>query len=183
PYNGEVALHFAVIQRDLAMVQLLVSNGASVHKHASGEFLYSHKGLYFGGTIIGFAACMGDVSIIEYLVRHGADVNARDQGPLLGEKSKNLAEGVRNNSVLHCCVLHNRDEMYRYLINNLNANPWAINDDYNTPLLLAASRKSVKMVRVAMDGMKQTLWTFGPVRRCVDNMLPAADMFTPFCPF
>jgi len=163
PYNGEVALHFAVIQQDLDMVRLLVSNGANVNKHASGEFLYSHPALYFGGTVIGFAACLGNLSIVEYLVQHNADVNARDAGPALGERSKNLAGGVRNNSLLHCCVLHSKEEMYRYLTTVLKANPWAINDDFDTPLLLAASRRSLQMVRVAMDGMKQTLWTFGPV--------------------
>eukprot|EP00966_Prymnesium_polylepis_P001799 41197-Prymnesium_polylepis.1 len=44
------------------------------------------------------------------------------------------------------------------------ANPWAVNDAYDTPLLLAAACRSLKMVRVAMNVTKQTLWTFGPVR-------------------
>ena len=45
PYNGEVALHFAVVQQDLELVKLLVEHGASVHPHASGDFLYSNVNL------------------------------------------------------------------------------------------------------------------------------------------
>lgn len=160
-----MALHFAVIQQDLEMVRLLVSHGASVNKHANGEFLYSHPELYFGGTVIGFATCMGNIPIVDYLIQKGADVNARDEGPLLGERSKNLARGVRNNALLHCLVLHEKEEMYRYLTTQHMANPWATNDNGDTPLLLAADKRSLKMVRVALDGMKQTLWTFGPVGR------------------
>ena len=52
PYNGEVALHFAVIAQDTELVKLLVESGASVHAHASGDFLYSNPKLYFGGTIV-----------------------------------------------------------------------------------------------------------------------------------
>ena len=141
---------------------VLVSNGASVNKHASGEFLYSHKDLYFGGTVIGFAACLGNRQIVDYLARHGADVNARDRGPALGALT-NAKCGVRNNALLHCCVLHEQEEMYRHLAFALHANPWAINDEHDTPLLLAAASRSLRMVRVAMDGSKQTLWTFGPV--------------------
>lgn len=48
PYNGEVALHFAVIAQNLELVRLLVEHGASVHAHASGDFLYSDSKLYFG---------------------------------------------------------------------------------------------------------------------------------------
>lgn len=43
PYNGEVALHFAVIHQNLPLCQLLVEHGATVvNKHASGDFLYSN---------------------------------------------------------------------------------------------------------------------------------------------
>ena len=47
------------------MVRLLVSNGADVNKHASDEFLYSNKDLYFGGTVVGFAACLGNMAIVD----------------------------------------------------------------------------------------------------------------------
>ena len=82
PYNGEVALHFAVIQQDLEMVKLLVENGATTKHlkgdrqgqniHANGSFAYSNTDLYFGGTILGFAACLGNVDIVDYLVRLSA---------------------------------------------------------------------------------------------------------------
>ena len=51
-------MHFAVINQNVPLCRLLVDNGASVHAHASGDFLYSNIHLYFGGSPLGFAACV-----------------------------------------------------------------------------------------------------------------------------
>ncbi|KAL1525758.1 hypothetical protein AB1Y20_020601 [Prymnesium parvum] len=163
PYAGEVALHFAVIQRNFELVQLLVSHGASVAPHASGNFLYSNINLYFGGTILGFAACLGEKEIVDYLIEHRADVNARDLGPCSTDLKLTETGMCRFNSVLHCCVLHQQEEMYRHLIWEHGANPWTVNELHDTPLLLAARISSTVMVKSAIDGTKQVLWVFGPV--------------------
>eukprot|EP00326_Haptolina_ericina_P008952 CAMPEP_0181210514 /NCGR_PEP_ID=MMETSP1096-20121128/23269_1 /TAXON_ID=156174 ORGANISM="Chrysochromulina ericina, Strain CCMP281" /NCGR_SAMPLE_ID=MMETSP1096 /ASSEMBLY_ACC=CAM_ASM_000453 /LENGTH=1040 /DNA_ID=CAMNT_0023301805 /DNA_START=196 /DNA_END=3317 /DNA_ORIENTATION=+ len=171
PYNGEVALHFAVIQQDLEMVKLLVENGASTKHlkgdrqgqniHANGSFAYSNTDLYFGGTILGFAACLGNVDIVDYLMAQDTDVNARDQGPMCGKPK--FPRMVMNNTVLHCCVLHSQAAMYHHLTEKYGANPWVMNDVGDTPLLLATACRSRRMVQVCMDGQKETLWKFGPV--------------------
>ncbi|KAL1503613.1 hypothetical protein AB1Y20_012090 [Prymnesium parvum] len=162
PYNGEVALHFAVIAQNFDLVKLLVEHGASINAHASGDFLYSDPKLYFGGTILGFAACLGNIPIVEYLIENGADVDAQDQGNASGRRLHHIAM-AKGNSVLHCCVLHQQAKMYWYLATKHNATPWVTNVNGDSPLLLAAKMRSTKMAREAMECMKQTLWVFGPV--------------------
>ena len=165
PYNGEVALHFAVVQQDLKLVKLLVEHGASVHPHASGDFLYSNVNLYFGGTILGFAACLNNQAIVDYLIEAGADPNAVDKGPASSNRVQSKVHKgiVTGNSVLHCCVLHERNAMYRHLTTQHHAAVWTTNKRGDTPLLLATKVRSVKMAQAAMDAQRHTIWTFGPV--------------------
>ena len=64
-----MCLHFAIVHNDLALVKLLVENGANCcAPHASGDFFYEHRALYFGGSCLGFAACMGLKDIVAYLL-------------------------------------------------------------------------------------------------------------------
>jgi hypothetical protein len=98
------------------------------------------------------------------LVSQGANPNARDAGPASALKLSGFM--VKDNSILHCCVLHGREAMFRHLTGSHQANPWVVNDRGDTALLLAAACRSRKMAQVAIDGTKQVLWTFGPVR-CV----------------
>lgn len=131
-HRGEVALHLAVSHQDLELVQLLVEHGASLQPHASGDFLYSSSKLYFGGTILGFAACLDDKAIVDFLLQAKADVNATDAG-CASSASKVLSKGmVRGNSVLHCCVLHGRADMYSHLALTHKANKWAANAQDDT---------------------------------------------------
>ena len=57
------------MHNDLALVKLLVESGADCRTpHASGDFFYEHRALYFGGSCLGFAACMGLKDIVAYLL-------------------------------------------------------------------------------------------------------------------
>ena len=176
PYYGEVAMHFAIVHHDLEMVELLVKNGAHVNARACGDFFYSNRKLYFGGTLLGFAACLDNKPIVEYLLTNQdcrANPNGRDHGPQskLGVKDwerqrPKMQEYMhRGNSVLHCLVLHEKAEMYRYLC-QMGANSFCVNFQNQTPLLLAAQSGSKKMVEAAMESTHQMLWSFGPVK-CV----------------
>lgn len=60
-------LHEAILRKNLPMVRLLISHGASVHCRNS-----------LGETPLHKAAWSGRVDIIHELLRHGAKVNARD---------------------------------------------------------------------------------------------------------
>ena len=126
-------MHFAVINQDLSLCKLLIENGATVQgKYAVGDFLYSNIGLYFGGSVLGFAACLNNTDIVEYLMDHGAHVNVRDVGPSSG-KPLTVTGMKRGNTVLHCCVLHERADMFRHLQAKYSANPFVQNDGGDTP--------------------------------------------------
>lgn len=176
PYYGEVAMHFAIVHHDLEMVELLIKNGAAVNARACGDFFYSNRKLYFGGTLLGFAACLDNKPIVEYLLTNPhcrANANGRDHGPRSKhgvkdwerQKPKMQEFMHRGNSVLHCLVLHERAEMYRYLV-EMGANSYCVNCLNQTPLLLAAQSGSKKMVEAAMESTYQMMWSFGPVK-CV----------------
>ena len=67
------------------------------------------------------------------------------------------------NTVLHASVIHGHAEMYAHLITTYQPTPWARNAAGQTPLLLAMWCGSASVVDAVLDGIKQTLWAFGPV--------------------
>jgi len=164
PYHGEVCLHFAIVHNDLEMVKVLIENGADCRSpHASGDFFYEHRALYFGGSCLGFAACMDQKETVKYLLNNPcckADVNQRDLGAL---SSKTFhASMALDNTVLHCLVLHDKKSMYEYLVSEHEANAWATNVNGDTPLLLAC-RRSLDMAEVALDSSRQLVWSYASV--------------------
>ena len=80
---------------------------------------------------------------IEWSNRHP---NQLDLGPHNANRAfpRSMA---RENTVLHCLVLHDQKEMYRTLVDEYGANPWAPNIHGDTPLLLAC-RRSLEMAQV-----------------------------------
>ena len=178
PYFGEVAAHFAIVHEDLPMLKLLVSHGASLTPRACGDFFYSNPLLYFGGTLLGFAACLDNKPMAEYLLTNEftlANPNGRDQGPeseRTQRKGATKAPGAlqahmhRDNTILHCLVLHERAHMYRYLV-ELGANTYSPNSVNQTPMLLAVAKGSKRMVSTALEATQILRWTFGPVK-CVE---------------
>ena len=146
------------------MVKVLVDNGADCRSpHASGDFFYEHRALYFGGSCLGFAACMDQKETVKYLLSNPncqADVNQRDLGSL---SSKTFHTSMAlDNTVLHCLVLHDRKSMYEYLVSEHEANAWATNANGDTPLLLAC-RRSLDMAEVALDSSRQLVWSYASV--------------------
>ena len=164
PYHGEVCLHFAIVHNDLEMVKVLIENGADCRSpHASGDFFYEHRALYFGGSCLGFAACLDQKETVKYLLDNPyckADVNQRDLGAL---SSKTFHPSMAlDNTVLHCLVLHDKKSMYEYLVSEHEANAWATNANGDTPLLLAC-RRSLDMAEVALDSSRQLVWSYASV--------------------
>ncbi len=174
PYFGEVAAHFAIVHEDLPMLKLLISHGASLTPRACGDFFYSNPLLYFGGTLLGFAACLDNKPMVEYLLTNEftlANPNGRDQGPESERAQRTGATKLqaymhRDNTILHCLVLHERAHMYRYLV-ELGANPYSFNSVNQTPMLLAVAKGSKRMVSTAIEATQILRWTFGPVK-CVE---------------
>ncbi len=153
------------MHNDLALVKLLIESGADCcAPHASGDFFYDHRALYFGGSCLGFAACMGRKDIVAYLLTNShcqANPNQLDLGPHCANRTFNRSM-ARENTVLHCLVLHDQQEMYRTLVDEYGANPWAPNIHGDTPLLLAC-RRSLNMAQVAMIASRQMVWSYASV--------------------
>ena len=182
PYFGEVAAHFAIVHEDLPMLKLLVAHGASLAARANGDFFYSSPLVYFGGTLLGFAACLDNKPIVEYLLTNEC-IRANPNGRDLGAESKRGKRGRvrddtavprnglqthmhRDNTILHCLVLHERAHMFRYLV-SYGANPYSFNCMNQTPMLLAVAMGSRKMVSTVMEATQVVAWTFGPMQ-CVE---------------
>ena len=153
------------MHNDLALVKLLIESGADCcAPHASGDFFYDHRALYFGGSCLGFAACMGRKDIVAYLLTNShcqANPNQLDLGPHCANRTFHRSM-ARENTVLHCLVLHDQQEMYRTLVDEYGANPWAPNIHGDTPLLLAC-RRSLNMAQVAMIASRQMVWSYASV--------------------
>uniref|UniRef100_A0A8I3P1M8 Transient receptor potential cation channel subfamily V member 1 n=2 Tax=Canis lupus familiaris TaxID=9615 RepID=A0A8I3P1M8_CANLF len=83
-YKGQTALHIAIERRNMALVTLLVENGADVQAAANGDFFKKTKGrpgFYFGELPLSLAACTNQLGIVKFLLQNSwqpADISARD---------------------------------------------------------------------------------------------------------
>ncbi|GIL76046.1 hypothetical protein Vretimale_5686 [Volvox reticuliferus] len=148
-YEGETALHIAIVNHDFDMVKFLVQNGADVRARAYGSFFQPGSAVYYGEYPLSFAACTGQKDIVSYLKRHGARVNHdRDQW---------------GNTALHMCVYHDQPDMYDHLVEYCGASEHVQNNRSQTPLLLAASLGKVEMLQHIYNKRRRVAWAYGPV--------------------
>ncbi|KXZ41393.1 hypothetical protein GPECTOR_497g455 [Gonium pectorale] len=148
-YEGETALHIAIVNHDFDMVKFLVQNGADVRARAYGSFFQPGSAVYYGEYPLSFAACTGQKDIVSYLKRHGARVNHdRDQW---------------GNTALHMCVYHDQPDMYDHLVEYCGASEHVQNNRSQTPLLLAASLGKVDMLQHIYNKRRRVAWAYGPV--------------------
>ncbi|KAI8467690.1 MAG: hypothetical protein J3K34DRAFT_429869, partial [Monoraphidium minutum] len=74
-YEGQTALHIAVVNRDQDMVKFLVAAGADIRARAWGGFFGPGGPMHYGEYPLSFAACTGQKEVVAHLKRHGAAVN------------------------------------------------------------------------------------------------------------
>ena len=74
-YEGQTALHIAIVNRDADMAKFLVASGADIRARAWGTAFAPGGGLHYGEYPLSFAACTGQKEVVAHLKRHGADVN------------------------------------------------------------------------------------------------------------
>ncbi|MEW5311092.1 MAG: hypothetical protein WDW38_002835 [Sanguina aurantia] len=149
PYEGETAIHIAVVNHDFDMVKFLIQNGADTRARAYGSFFQPGSPVYFGEYPMSFAACTGQKDIVSYLKRHGALVN-EDQD-------------ARGNTALHMCVHHDQIQMYDHLVEFCGADEHIRNNRSQTPLLLAAYLGKMAMFQHIYNKRRQVAWRYGPV--------------------
>ncbi|XP_006145141.1 transient receptor potential cation channel subfamily V member 6 [Tupaia chinensis] len=159
-YEGQTALHIAVVNQNVNLVRALLAHGASVSARATGTAFHRspHNLIYFGEHPLSFAACVGSEEIVRLLIEHGADIRAQDS---LG------------NTVLHILVLQPNKtfacQMYNLLLSydghgdHLQPLDLVPNHQGLTPFKLAGVEGNTVMFQHLMQKRKHIQWTYGPL--------------------
>ncbi|CAF4142511.1 unnamed protein product [Rotaria sp. Silwood2] len=185
-YYGENILHIAIVKRETAMVEWLLSNDylepyreQLLTATATGDFFEIGKPSYYGETPLGFACCTNQWDIVEILLKYGADMNLTDSN---------------DNTILHMLVICNLPEIYakfktrwieQQTINEdkktndsestKHTKLWnRLNKDGLTPLTLAADLGQAKMLSWLLYERKKIQWSYGNVS-CLLHPLDQLD--------
>eukprot|EP00049_Salpingoeca_infusionum_P000582 m.41016 g.41016 ORF g.41016 m.41016 type:complete len:1176 (+) comp10500_c0_seq3:86-3613(+) len=108
-YEGETALHLAVVKGNLKLVKLLVQHEAAIDPIAKGTFFKqplrrrpAPDTMYLGSTPLHFGVSTNQMEVVQYLLNHGADPSIQDD---------------YGNNALHLSVYHGQKNMYDILNN------------------------------------------------------------------
>ena len=156
-YEGEVALHIAIVHKDLDLVQFMLRHGARLDTHAIGGFFQPGR-VYFGETPFAFACSIGDKRIVKALLDHSLAIG--------GEKKKRetmTSTDQFGNTGLHMCVTNNQLEMYRHLVDELKFPEHVKNNAGMTPFVLAAHDGNQTAFAAILRRRFSVVWTYGPV--------------------
>ena len=168
-YEGEVALHIAIVHKDLELVQFMLKHGARLDTHTIGAFFEPGR-VYFGETPFAFAASVGDRDIVKALLDHAA---------ASGGERKRLevmtAVDAYGNTALHMCVHNNQLEMHDFLVDDLGFPEDVRNNAGMTPFIMAAHDGNQKAFSSILRRRFSVVWTYGPV---TNYSLSLADIDT-----
>lgn len=156
--DGMTALHFAVQNGDLAVVQFLIEHGADIKA----------QDIVFSRSAIHFAAESGNLDTVKYLAEHGADLQDRDgYGAsalhyaaksnhldivkyLVSKKIDYTAKDVRGWSAMHYAANGNGIDVIKYLLaKGLNINE--LNNAGRTPLFFARGNRELRKFMIEND--------------------------------
>nr|AEL30799.1 transient receptor potential cation channel subfamily V member 1 short isoform [Carollia brevicauda] len=191
-YKGQTALHIAIERRNMALVTLLVENGADVQAAANGDFFKKTKGrpgFYFGELPLSLAACTNQLGIVKFLLQNSwqpADISARDSvGNTVLHALVEVADNTADNTKFVTSMYN------EILILGAKLHPTLkleelINKKGLTPLALAASSGKIGVLAYILQreihepecrhlSRKFTEWAYGPVHSslydlsCIDT--------------
>ncbi|XP_043935646.1 transient receptor potential cation channel subfamily V member 5-like [Protopterus annectens] len=157
-YNGQTALHIAVVNKNVNLVKQLLQMGAdAITPRATGTFFQRSPGniIYYGEHVLSFAACAGNEEIVRLIIQEGACITTKDS---LG------------NTVFHILVLqpnkNSSSVMYDILMaydkkeNGIPADQIPNNEGL-TPFKLSAKEGNLVMFQHLLQKMKQVQWSYG----------------------
>nr|KAF6459517.1 transient receptor potential cation channel subfamily V member 1 [Rousettus aegyptiacus] len=191
-YKGQTALHIAIERRNMALVTLLVENGADVQAAANGDFFKKTKerpGFYFGELPLSLAACTNQLSIVKFLLQNSwqaADISAGDSVGntvlhALVEVADNTADNTKFVTSMYNEILILGAKLHPTLKLEELTNKKGL-----TPLALAASSGKIGVLAYILQreiqepecrhlSRKFTEWAYGPVHSslydlsCIDT--------------
>ena len=153
-YEGEAAVHIAIVNRKPEMLSKLIHAGAFLHSRARGQFFQGGKhprAVDLAELPLSFAVGTGQPEMVRMLIRAGARLRETD---------------TRGRTALHIAVVQNRPSMYLLVLamSKNRAELEAIADiNGRTALDLAASMGRSTCVRKILDSRRSVLWTYGPI--------------------
>lgn len=147
-FEGQTALHLAIVNNDIEMAKYLIGLGADVRARAIGTFFKYGGNAYYGEYPMHFACALGNKDIALLLRRHGAVPTDKD---------------TQGNTPLHLAVLHGQLEMYDYLIDVLGAKEGVRNRQGLTPLMLAAYLGDLEMFHHIYSKRIKVAWRYGKI--------------------
>lgn len=154
-YFGESALHIAIVNENVELVEWLLKTSDDVPgllgARATGRFFSRGQPCYYGEYALSFAVSTGQGIMLDILLKAGADAMVKDS---------------YGNSCLHMAVIHNKPDMYAMLCERWR-DPWNLehleNSDGLTPLLFAARFGHADMFNYLLGRIVVTEWAYGPV--------------------
>uniref|UniRef100_A0A915NJY9 Ion transport domain-containing protein n=1 Tax=Meloidogyne floridensis TaxID=298350 RepID=A0A915NJY9_9BILA len=175
---GQSCLHLSIVHDDYDTVQLLLESGASVNARATGDFFmpedWEEKDIktmdyqgyaYYGEYPLAFAACFENKDIYDLLIQYGANPDLQD---------------MFGNTVLHMCVIKNKNAMYSYAVRHWHkpAHTNIVNHASYTPLTLATKLGRRQIFYEMLELMKVEFWRFSDMT-CSAYPLDALDTIRP----
>lgn len=156
-YEGETALHIAIVHRDAELVSFLLNHGARLDVHAIGTFFAPGR-VYFGETPLAFAASTGATELVDILLKHAFDRG----GKKLRDAVLNDADAL-GNTAAHMAVVNNRLDCYDHLVDQCGASESVENNAGLTPFLIAARDGNAHAFNRVLRRKFAAVWRFGPV--------------------
>ncbi|XP_078538459.1 transient receptor potential cation channel subfamily V member 6-like [Lissotriton helveticus] len=159
-YEGQMALHIAVLNQNVKIVKELIGRGANVSSpRATGTFFKRgpQNIIYFGEHVLSFAACVGNEGIVRLLIENGANIKAQDS---LG------------NTVLHVLALQPIKSIYCQMYDLILSYDAKTKDtpldkiqnkDGLTPFKLAAVKGNTGLFQHIVKKRRHVQCLFGPV--------------------
>mmetsp|Transcript_622 Transcript_622/g.2031 ORF Transcript_622/g.2031 Transcript_622/m.2031 type:complete len:1008 (-) Transcript_622:2227-5250(-) len=149
-YEGETIVHIAIVNKDVAMLRLLIERGADLEARAYGKFFQKSGNCYYGEYPLSFAVCLRSKKMTRVLMETG--------------KCKiNEHRDIQGNTALHMAVIHSLPDMYDYLVDVWEADQTVKNKDALTPFTLAAEMNNEVMFKHIFAKQRIVQWMYGPV--------------------
>eukprot|EP01062_Namystynia_karyoxenos_P019464 TRINITY_DN17342_c0_g1_i1.p1 TRINITY_DN17342_c0_g1~~TRINITY_DN17342_c0_g1_i1.p1 ORF type:complete len:1124 (+),score=275.94 TRINITY_DN17342_c0_g1_i1:182-3553(+) len=167
-FAGENSLHMAIVHRDneLAMT-ILEARPASILAKAYGTFFCEKNGTNFGETPLHFAVSTNQPALVSAILKVAMEKLGKGRRAMFDQRDR------RRNTLFHLACMHGHADMFKFLVkvaSRMQQRPecvqkgvqHCINEEGETPLLVAARCRGYEVFSVALTAVCQRKWQWGP---------------------